>query len=120
MRLSWASLGRFARTHSCRHAGHTLLVGLSSPPIAKCQPRAGASSLCGLDLPLAGSPIFPSPATRNQAQAPMNAENTDRKSTRRTPVTNAQLVCRLLLEKKKMQTLHHEHTTMKHNNKTPN
>src|SRR3546814_7967369 len=28
---------------------------------------------------------------------------TDRKSTRRTPVTNAHLVCRLLLEKKKIQ-----------------
>src|SRR3546814_9048440 len=28
----------------------------------------------------------------------------DRKSTRRTPVTNAHLVCRLLLEKKKIQT----------------
>src|SRR3546814_1185685 len=29
----------------------------------------------------------------------------DRKSTRRTPVTNAHLVCRLLLEKKKKQIL---------------
>src|SRR3546814_4614036 len=28
----------------------------------------------------------------------------DRKSTRRTPVTNAQLVCRILLEKKKQPT----------------
>src|SRR3546814_9315155 len=47
----------------------------------------------------------------------------DRKSTRRTPVTNAHLVCRLLLEKKKthmiimniqqqtlVQTLIHKHT----------
>src|SRR3546814_6219905 len=33
----------------------------------------------------------------------------DRKSTRRTPVTNAHLVCRLLLEKKK-HTNHHTNT----------
>src|SRR3546814_3597236 len=31
----------------------------------------------------------------------------DRKSTRRTPVTNAHLVCRLLLEKKKNQATNH-------------
>src|SRR3546814_1556195 len=33
----------------------------------------------------------------------------DRKSTRLTPVTNAHLVCRLLLEKKKTQTLQTQH-----------
>src|SRR3546814_5556125 len=34
------------------------------------------------------------------------AGRVDRKSTRRTPVTNAQLVCRLLLEKKNIDTLY--------------
>src|SRR3546814_5646395 len=33
-----------------------------------------------------------------------DARNPDRKSTRRTPVTNGQLVCRLLLKEKKTRT----------------
>src|SRR3546814_10588858 len=41
------------------------------------------------------------PETGERQRAPMFFVNPDRKSTRRTPVTNAHLVCRLLLEKKK-------------------
>src|SRR3546814_7199732 len=39
--------------------------------------------------------------TYRTASARRRGRNRDRKSTRRTPVTNAHLVCRLLLEKKK-------------------
>src|SRR3546814_9751534 len=41
------------------------------------------------------------PSARRMGRAQRNPSPRDRKSTRRTPVTNAQLVCRLLLEKKK-------------------
>src|SRR3546814_1888207 len=43
-----------------------------------------------------------SPRLRRRAPTcPVGSAGRDRKSTRRTPVTNAHLVCRLLLEKKK-------------------
>src|SRR3546814_6024790 len=53
--------------------------------------------------------IPPVRADRNRAQAeiflPLCKGGSDRKSTRRTPVTTAPLVCRLLLEQQKHHTL---------------
>src|SRR3546814_4913893 len=46
-----------------------------------------------------------------------SATPTDRKSTRLTPVTNAHLVCRLLLAKKKIQITENSHQTIKHSKK---
>src|SRR3546814_1011580 len=48
-----------------------------------------------------GQPPAPQTPASSTSPAPRDGSGTDRKSTRRTPVTNAHLVCRLLLEKKK-------------------
>src|SRR3546814_7719446 len=57
--------------------------------------RQGAAALHAARPP-AGRGHRPGPVSRGQPAA----DRGDRKSTRLTPVTNAQLVCRLLLEKK--------------------
>src|SRR3546814_4171652 len=54
-------------------------------------------------------------AVQDVALSEVNSTDTfasieDRKSTRLNPVTNAQLVCRLLLEKKKQYTQHNKQT----------
>src|SRR3546814_4585179 len=64
---------------------------------------------CDLDEGLAAVAV--DPADRNGA----SARTQDRKSTRRTPVTNAHLVCRLLLEKKKHKKIQYQcHTTIEY------
>src|SRR3546814_2859115 len=61
-------------------------------------------------------PCTPSDAASTAASAPrwLRYWRIDRKSTRLTPVTNAHLVCRLLLEKKKNKECHNRCTRDKY------
>src|SRR3546814_3579854 len=80
----------------------------------KYVPFAGDGAVAGYNGQLS---VWWRPGTENQTVPAVLTANgpgwTDRKSTRLTPVTNAHLVCRLLLEKKKI-TQHIRHTTDQH------
>src|SRR3546814_10005939 len=56
---------------------------------------------------IAGRAFGRARAEAKDAEAAVLAGETDRKSTRRTPVTNAHIVCRLLLEKQNNQHVQH-------------
>src|SRR3546814_5175066 len=72
-----------------------LLGGVGSGAVALCR------RLHAADRPAARlCPLWPGPRA-GASCADRQCRRPDRKSTRLTPVTNAHLVCRLLLEKKK-------------------
>src|SRR3546814_6407029 len=75
----------------------TIIVA-AQPPMPRNRRRFMGSAIAGSAC-RASEQLLPPAAARFQHMA---AE--DRKSTRLNPVTNAQLVCRLLLEKKKKET----------------
>src|SRR3546814_8362054 len=86
---AWAQLATRARTGAFRRAASSAVI----------RTRAAAPSLIPLALAAVTVPSF--------LKAGRTAETLDRKSTRLNPVTNAHLVCRLLLEKKKnINTFH--------------
>src|SRR3546814_8603964 len=71
-------------------------VALMANPFAEALTRVPGD-------PSAAAPAMTSPSASNTPTFEISHDRRDRKSTRRTPVTNAHLVCRLLLEKKKQQ-----------------
>src|SRR3546814_8852700 len=91
-----------------RHRGSSSALARSAARSAsgrrgsRLMPHSGASATpccrecCACDVPALGHPSH-----RSSVRRASHATAQDRKSTRLTPVTNAHLVCRLLLEKKK-------------------
>src|SRR3546814_8575741 len=87
---------------------HTLRKGRRNGFVQRSVCKVGQSTRNAVQIPCAGKIRYRRDKGNGVAPPPERlpcARSTlDRKSTRRTPVTNAQLVCRLLLEKKNNNT----------------